>query len=52
MVVCLAGMYIESILAALAVFVWAGTEHSLVKAVAYNVIFLAGVVTVIFNINP
>lgn len=51
-IVCLAGMYVESILAAIAVFVWAATGPSLVNSVAYNAIFLAGVVTVLFNINP
>jgi len=51
-VVCLAGMYIESVLAAIAVFVWATTGPSLVNSAAYNAIFLAGVVTVLFNINP
>lgn len=50
--VSLAGMYFESMIAAAAVFVWALTEDSLIRAAAYNVIFLAGVVTVLFNINP
>ncbi len=51
-IVSLAGMYVESVLAALALFVWATTESSLINALAYNVLFLAGVVTVLFNINP
>lgn len=51
-IVCLAGMYIESILAAIALFAWASTGPSLVNSIAYNAIFLAGVVTVLFNINP
>ncbi len=51
-IVCLAGMYIESTLAAVAVFVWAMTDQSLLHNLAYNVIFLAGVVTVLFNVNP
>jgi len=51
-VVCLAGMYVESFLAALAVFVWALTGPSWIHGAAYNVIFLAGVVTVLFNVNP
>lgn len=51
-VVCLAGMYIESIIAAIAVFLWAATGPSLLNSVAHNVIFLAGTVTVLFNINP
>ncbi len=52
LIVCLAGMYIESIFAAIAVLVWAMTEPSIINSIAYNVIFLAGVVTVLFNINP
>ncbi len=51
-IVSLAGMYVESIFAALAVLVWASTGPSWVHSLAYNVIFLAGVVTVLFNINP
>lgn len=50
--ICLAGMYFESIVAAVALFVWASTPPGLVNAVAYNIIFLAGVATVVFNINP
>jgi|CXWL01.1.fsa_nt_gi putative peptide zinc metalloprotease protein len=51
-IVCLAGMYVESILAAIAVFVWATTGPSLVNSVAYDAIFLAGVITILFNVNP
>lgn len=50
--VCLAGVYVEVFIAALAVFVWALTESSLVHSVAYNIIFLATVLTLMFNINP
>ncbi|MBI4719594.1 MAG: biotin/lipoyl-binding protein [Planctomycetes bacterium] len=51
-IVCLAGMYVESIIAALAVFAWAATGPSPLNSLAYNVIFLASAVTVLFNINP
>lgn len=50
--VSLAGMYVESLFAAIAIFVWASTEPSLLNSLAYNVVFLAGVTTVLFNINP
>lgn len=50
--VCLAGMYVEGAIAAVAMFVWASTEPSWLHAMAYNIIFLAGIVTVLFNINP
>lgn len=51
-IVSLAGMYVESIFAAAAIFIWAATEPSLLNSLAYNVVFLAGVTTVLFNINP
>lgn len=51
-VVGAAGMAIEVLLAALAVFVWVNVEAGPVRAVAYNVIFIAGVSSVLFNGNP
>ncbi len=51
-IVSLAGMYVEAIFAALAVFVWSLTSPGLLNAVAYNVIFLASSVTILFNLNP
>ena len=52
LVVSLAGLYVELALAALAVLVWASTGPSLLNAAAYNVIFLASAVTLLFNANP
>lgn len=52
LIVCLAGMYVEWFLAAGAVFVWAMTGPSVINALAYNVFFLAGTITALFNINP
>lgn len=51
-IISLAGMYFESMLAGIAVLVWAFTPPGLANSVAYNVIFLASVVTVLFNVNP
>ncbi|MFM9957853.1 MAG: hypothetical protein ACKVZJ_07235 [Phycisphaerales bacterium] len=52
-VVGAAGMYAELALAALAAIVWARTaEGSVAHAVAYNLMFVAGVSTLIFNANP
>lgn len=51
-IVSLAGVYFELIIAALAVFVWAATSESLLNSIAYNIIFLASAVTLLFNINP
>lgn len=52
LIVSLAGVYVELTIAALAVFVWAATEPSLLNAIACNVIFLASATTLLFNINP
>lgn len=47
-----AGMMVEAALAALALVVWINAEPGLVRTAAYNTIFLAGVSTVLFNLNP
>ena len=47
-----AGMMVELFVAALAVFVWAGTGAGLLNSLAYNLIFIASVSTLLFNINP
>lgn len=51
-IVALAGMYVELLIASLAVFVWAFSTHGVVRAVAYNIIFLASATTLLFNANP
>jgi putative peptide zinc metalloprotease protein len=52
MVVALGGMYVESFVAAIAALVWAGTQPGFVHDVAFNVVALASIVTVLFNLNP
>ena len=52
LVVTLAGMYVEVFIAAIAMFVWALTGPGLLNALAYKIIFLASVVTILFNVNP
>ena len=47
-----AGMYVELALAAVAAMVWAWTSPGVVHALAYNVVFIAGVSTILFNANP
>jgi putative peptide zinc metalloprotease protein len=47
-----AGMLSELFLAALAMFVWLNVEAGLVRALAYNVMIIAGVSTLVFNGNP
>ena len=47
-----AGMIVELFVAGLAVFVWAATGAGVLHGLAYNLIFIASVSTVIFNANP
>ncbi len=47
-----AGMIVEVFAAALATFVWAYTGPGIVHSVAYNMMFIASVSTVLFNANP
>lgn len=51
-VVALGGMYVESFVAGIAALVWAGTTEGFVHDLSFNIIALASVVTVLFNINP
>jgi putative peptide zinc metalloprotease protein len=46
------GMVVELFIAAIAVFVWVSAEPGLVRAIAYNIIVIAGISTVLFNANP
>jgi putative peptide zinc metalloprotease protein len=47
-----AGMIAELFLAALAAFVWAATGEGVLHALAFNVILVASVSTLLFNLNP
>ncbi|MFO1098476.1 MAG: peptidase M50 [Xanthobacteraceae bacterium] len=47
-----AGMIVEVFLASIALYVWLSVEQGLVRALAYDVIIVAGVSTIIFNGNP
>jgi putative peptide zinc metalloprotease protein len=47
-----AGMLVELFLAGLAMFVWLAVEPGLVRAVAFNVMLIAGLSTLVFNGNP
>ena len=52
-VVGAAGMYIELLIAALAALVWSATPaETATHQIAYNLIFLASVSTLLFNANP
>jgi putative peptide zinc metalloprotease protein len=52
LMVCLGGMYFESFVAAVALFVWASTSPSWINDFAYQLFFLSSVVTLGFNLNP
>lgn len=47
-----AGMLSELWLAALALLVWVNVEPGLARALAYNVMLVAGISTLVFNANP
>lgn len=47
-----AGMIVELFVAAIAAFVWARTAPGAIHSVAYNIMFVASVSTIVFNINP
>jgi putative peptide zinc metalloprotease protein len=48
----LGGMLAELFVAALACYVWVWAEPGAVRAVAHNVLVIAGVTTLLFNANP
>ncbi|MGA2870325.1 MAG: hypothetical protein ABSF34_14345, partial [Verrucomicrobiota bacterium] len=47
-----AGMIVELFFAAIAAFIWAKTAPGIVHSLAYNIMFVASVSTIIFNVNP
>jgi len=47
-----AGMLVELFVAAVAMILWVLAEPGLVRSVAYNMIFVAGMSTLVFNGNP
>ncbi len=46
------GMMVELLLASLALFVWLNVETGLISALAYNVMLIGGISTLLFNGNP
>lgn len=50
--VAAAGMLVELFIAALALYVWMLTEPGIVRAMAFNVMVVAGVSTLVVNGNP
>ena len=47
-----AGMIVEIFLAAIAGFVWARTGPGVLHSISHNIMFVASVSTLIFNLNP
>jgi putative peptide zinc metalloprotease protein len=47
-----AGMMVELFFASLALYVWVSAEPGVVRLLAYNTLFIAGVSTLLFNANP
>ena len=47
-----AGMYVELIMAAIAVFVWWFSQPGIVNQLALNIVFVSSVSTILFNGNP
>ena len=52
LLVAAAGMIVEVFVAGIAVIIWANTGDGALHSLAYNMIFVASVSTVIFNLNP
>ncbi len=52
LLVAAAGMYIEFLIAAIAVLIWVRTGSGIANTLAYQVVFAATVITVLFNANP
>jgi len=46
------GMMVELSLASIALFIWLNVETGLVSALAYNVMLISGISTLLFNGNP
>jgi putative peptide zinc metalloprotease protein len=47
-----AGMYVETVLSAIAIFVWWNSQPGMLHYLCLNIFFVSAVTTVIFNANP
>ncbi|MDJ0928758.1 MAG: peptidase M50 [Gammaproteobacteria bacterium] len=52
MLVGAAGIMVELFVAALAMFIWVAVEPGLVRSIAFNLMLIGGISTVVFNGNP
>lgn len=46
------GVFIEFLLAAVAVWVWLATDTGIVNLIAFDIMFAASISTLLFNVNP
>ena len=51
-IVGMSGVMVELFCAAIAVFIWVNTSTGTLHIIAYNIIFIASVSTLLFNANP
>ncbi len=51
-VVAAAGMYVELFIAFLAVIAWSHSSDGLIADLCYNLFFMSGITTILFNANP
>jgi len=52
MMVGAAGMMVELFVSSLALFLWIAVEPGVVRSVAYNILIMGGISTILFNGNP
>jgi putative peptide zinc metalloprotease protein len=52
MIVMLGGMYFEMLLTVPATIIWAYWPHTMIGSFAHQIVFMAGIATLLFNINP
>lgn len=50
--VAAAGMYVEFLITAIAILLWANVESTQLRFVLYNAILMSGLTTLLFNANP
>ncbi|MCK5913218.1 MAG: HlyD family efflux transporter periplasmic adaptor subunit, partial [Desulfuromusa sp.] len=51
-IVAAMGMMVELLLASIALFIWLNVETGLISSLAYNVMLIGGISTLLFNGNP
>ncbi len=50
--VCAAGIMVEIFIAAIALLIWTNTDHGLVRDLAFDIVIIGGISTLLFNANP